>query len=376
MVKGSRDGGESLKGVWAGRALASAVEAARSLVRSYSVFLGLAIFLGLLPLWADRLSKPLGIPILMVMRLVGIYTIAAVGLNLLMGYAGQVSLGHGAFFGIGAYTSALLCLKAKFPPWLGIPAAVVAAALIGFAVAPVLRLKGHYLAMATLGLGMVFFVFMREMTWLTGGNDGLRNIPALSLPGLAVGEGRNYLRSEYFFIWATALLVLLFCFNLVRSRSGRAMRALHQSEVAAEVMGVDVSWEKIKVFALSAALAGLAGGIFAHIQGYIDPNLFTILLSIQLVTMVVVGGMESIWGAVAGAGVITFIPKVVEAIPKWLGEVPRWVEKYSNYEGIIFGLILVLTMIFMPSGITKGLSDMIRFRRNPFVNPLRRKGPE
>ncbi|WP_458011843.1 branched-chain amino acid ABC transporter permease [Candidatus Solincola sp.] len=356
-----------------GGPLSSAVRGALSLVRSYPVFLGLGVFLGLLPLWADYLSRPLGIPIVMVMRLVGIYTIAAVGLNLLMGYAGQVSLGHGAFFGIGAYTSALLCVKAHFPPWLGIPAAVVVAALVGLAVAPVLRLRGHYLAMATLGLGMVFFVFMREMTWLTGGNDGLRNIPPLSLPGLAVGEGRNYLRKEYFFIWVIALLVLLFCFNLVRSRSGRAMRALHQSEVAAEVMGVDVSWEKIKVFVLSAALAGLAGGIFAHIQGYIDPNLFTIVLSIQLVTMVVVGGMESIWGAVAGAVVITFIPKVVEALPKWLGEVPRWVEKYSNYEGIIYGLILVLTMVFMPSGITKGLSDMISYRRSPFVNPFRRR---
>lgn len=375
-MKGPLDGDEALKGERGGRRLASVVDSVLSFMRSYTVFLGLAIFLGLLPLWADRLSKPLGIPILMVMRLVGIYTIAAVGLNLLMGYAGQVSLGHGAFFGIGAYTSALLCLKAKFPPWLGIPAAVVMAALIGLLVAPVLRLKGHYLAMATLGLGMVFFVFMREMTWLTGGNDGLRNIPALSLPGLSVGVAKNYLRSEYFFIWTIAILVLLFCFNIVRSRCGRAMRALHQSEVAAEVMGIDVSWEKIKVFVLSAALAGLAGGIFAHIQGYIDPNLFTILFSIQLVTMVVVGGMESIWGAVAGAGVISFIPKVVEAVPKWLGEVPRWVEKYSNYEGIVFGLILVLTMVFMPQGITKGLSDMIRFRRSPFVNPLRRRMSE
>lgn len=347
-----------------------------SFLRANPVFVILVVFLGLFPLWADPLSRPLGIPLVMVMRLVGIYTIAAVGLNLLMGYAGQVSLGHGAFFGIGAYTSALLCLKLNFPPWLGIPAAALMASLIGFVVAPVLRLKGHYLAMATLGLGIVFFVFMREMTWLTGGNDGLRNIPALSLPGLNIGEGRNYLRSEYFFIWAVALLVLLLCSNLVRSRSGRAMRALHQAEVAAEVMGINVSWEKIKVFVLSAGLAGLAGGIFAHIQGYIDPNLFTIILSIELVTMVVVGGMESIWGAVAGAGLITFIPKVVEALPKWLGEVPRWVEKYSNYEGIIFGLILVLTMAFMPSGITKGLSDMIRYRRSPFVNPFRRASLE
>lgn len=347
-----------------------------SLARRHLVFLGLLTFISVMPLWAKPLSKPLGIPLVMVMRLVGIYTIVAVGLNMLMGYAGQVSLGHGAFFGIGAYTSAILTGKAHFPPCLGIAMAVLVTVLFGFLVAPVLRLKGHYLAMATLGVGIVVFVFMREMTWLTGGNDGIRNIPPLSLPGIRIGQARDYLRAEYYFIWAVALLVLLLSSNLVRSRLGRAMRALHQSEVAAEVMGINVSWEKIKVFVLSTALAGLAGGIFAHVQGYIDPNLFTIVLSIQLVTMVVVGGMESIWGAVAGAGVITFIPKIVEALPKWLGEAPRWVEKYSNYEGMVFGLILIATMIFMPAGITRGLSDMIRYRRSPFVNPFRRKAME
>ncbi|MGQ9703373.1 MAG: branched-chain amino acid ABC transporter permease [Actinomycetota bacterium] len=356
----------------AGGPLRGGLRALLHITHSHLAFLLLALFLVTLPPWADPLSEWIGIPIVMVMRLVGIFTIAAVGLNLLMGYAGQVSLGHGAFIGIGAYASALLCLKAHFPPWLGIVSAAAVASFVGFLVAPVLRLRGHYLAMATLGLGIIFFVFMREMTWITGGNDGLRNIPALSLPGIALGEGRNYLRSEYYFIWTVAIMVLLLCSNLVNSRSGRAMRALHQAEVAAEVMGVDVSWEKIKVFVLSTGLAGLAGGIFAHIQGYIDPNLFTIVLSIQLVTMVVVGGMESIWGAVAGAGLITFIPKVVEALPKWLGEVPRWVEKYSNYEGMIFGLILVLTMVFMPAGITGGISDMIRYRRSPFVNPFRK----
>jgi len=330
------------------------------------------VFVAVMPLWAKPLSKPLGINLLLTMRLVGVFTMAAVGLNILMGYAGQVSLGHGAFMGIGAYTSAILTVKAHFPPWVGIIMAAMVAAAFGFLVAPVLRLKGHYLAMATLGLGVIVFVFMREMTWLTGGNDGIRNIPALALPGIEIGKGADYLRSEFYFVWAVTLCLLLLCSNLVNSRLGRAMRAFHQTEVAAEVMGVNVPRVKIQVFVLSAALAGLAGGIFAHLQGYIDPNLFGIMLSIQLVTMVVVGGMESIWGAVAGAGLITFLPKVVEALPHWLGEVPRWVEKYSNYEGMIFGLIIVLTMIFMPAGITRGLSDMVRYRRSPFVNPFRK----
>jgi branched-chain amino acid transport system permease protein len=334
--------------------------------RAIIIFL---LFMAALPFWAGPISKPIGIDIVFVMRLVGVFTIVAVGLNLLLGYAGQVSLGQGAFFGIGAYTSALLTVKAGFPIWLGILAAIAVSALFGLLVAPVLRLRGHYLAMATLGLGIIVFVLLREMTFLTGGNDGVRNIPDLAIPFYEAATKR----AEYFFVWSIAIVVLALCANLVRSRVGRAIQALHQSEVAAEAMGVNVSGQKIRIFVLSAALGGLAGGIYAHLQGYIDPNMFTITLSVSLLTMVIVGGMESIWGAVAGAGLITFLPKIVEAIPKWVGDAPRWLERYSNYEGVVFGLILVVTMIFMPSGITRGLSDMVRYRSSPFVNPFRRK---
>lgn len=344
-------------------------DSSRSFLSRHKALLIFAILLGLLPLWASPLSKPLGIDLVYVLRLVGVFTIIAVGLNLLMGYAGQVSLGHGAFFGVGAYTSALLTVKSGFPVWLGLIFAILVAAAIGLLVAPILRLRGHYLAMATLGLGLGAFVFFRELSWLTGGNVGLGGIPDLAFPGIEIGTRTG----EYFAVWIIAGVVLALCSNLVRSRVGRGIRALHQSEVAAEAMGINVSGYKIKIFILSAALGGLAGGIFAHLQGYIDPNQFGIILSIELVTMVVVGGMESIWGAVAGAGLIVFIPKIVEALPKWLGDVPRWIENYSNYEGIVFGLILVLTMIFMPSGITRGLSDLVRYRRSPFVNPFKKR---
>ncbi len=354
-----------------GWAVAAWNKSLASIVRHRAMLVFSAIVLTL-PVWIEKLEKPLDIPFLLTLRLVGVYTVAAVGLNLLMGYAGQVSLGQGAFFGIGAYTSALLAVKAGFPVWLGILAAIAVSALFGLLVAPVLRLRGHYLAMATLGLGIIVFVFMRELTFLTGGNDGVRSIPDLAIPFADL----TTMKSEYYFVWIVAIIVLALCANLVRSRIGRALQALHQSEVAAEAMGVNVSGQKIRVFVLSAALGGLAGGIFAHIQGYIDPNLFFITLSISLLTMVVIGGMESIWGAVAGATVIAFLPKVVEAVPKWVGDGPKWLERYSNYEGIVFGLMLVLAMIFMPSGITKGLSDMVRYRRSPFVNPFRRKAVE
>ncbi|RJP31816.1 MAG: branched-chain amino acid ABC transporter permease [Actinobacteria bacterium] len=366
-------------GVSPGTRLAELVKRNRAVI----VF---GVFILLLPLWAEHIYKGISIDILFIMRLVGVFTIAAVGLNLLMGYAGQVSLGQGAFFGIGAYTSALLTVRAGFPVWLGIALAIAISAAFGLLVAPVLRLKGHYLAMATLGLAIIVFVFLREMTWLTFGNDGVRNIPELALPFTHITGfdlpfikeklQRPELYFQFYFIWVVAIVVLALCANLVRSRVGRSMRALHQSEVAAEAMGVNVSAQKIKVFVLSAALGGLAGGIYANLQGYIDPNMFSITLSISILTMVVIGGMESIWGAVAGAAVITFLPKFVEAIPKWVGDAPKWLERYSNYEGIVFGLILILTMVFMPSGITRGLSDMFRYRRSPFMNPFRRKAVE
>lgn len=341
-----------------------------SFIEANKILLIFAIFLAVLPFWADPIARPLHMDIVLMMRLVGIFTIAAVGLNLLIGYAGQVSLGHGAFFGIGAYTSAILVVKAGFPVWVGVITAIIAPAIMALLVAPILRLRGHYLAMATLGLGIIAFVFMQQMTWLTNGNVGITNIPELSLPGVRLTTDR----AEFYLIWAIALVVLTLCSNIVRSRTGRAIRALHQSEVAAAAMGVHVSWEKIKIFMLSAALAGLAGGLYAHLQGYIDPNLFYITLSIQLVAMVVVGGMESIWGAVAGAGLLTFLPKIVEASPKWFGPgVPKWLANYSSYEGLIFGLILILTMIFMPSGITRGLSDLARYHHSPFVNPFKKK---
>ncbi len=305
------------------------------------------------------------------MRLVGIYTIVAVGLNLLLGYAGQVSLGHGAFMGIGAYASSLLALRAHVPVYLTILMAMLVAVLISLIISPILRLRGHYLAMATLGFAIISFVVLREMTWLTKGNEGLMGIPKLSLPGVEV----RTMGGEYYFIWIIAFLILIFSRNLVNSRLGRALKALHHSEVAAETMGINTSWYKIKIFALSAAYAGLAGALFAHIHSFINPGIFQLNLSIILLVMVVLGGMASIWGSIAGATVVVFLPKVLEAIPYWFGNksLTQWFSNnYSNLEPMIFGIVLILVMIFMPSGLTRGLSDFFRYRRSPFVNPLKR----
>ncbi len=339
-------------------------------LKRHRVLLAFTLIMASLPLWEGPVSDLISIRLLYTLRLVGIYAIVAVGLNMLIGYAGQVSLGHAAFFGIGAYTSAILATRLGWPSWLTIMFAVVTAGIIGMALGwVVLRLKGHYLAMATLAMGIIAFVLFRELRPLTGGNEGINYIPRLSLPGLNI----NSKAGEYFFIWIITILVLVLAQNVIASRTGRALRALHFSEVAADAMGVNVALHKIKVFTMSAAMAGLAGGIFAHIQTFIDPKSFDVTLSVMLVTMVVIGGMTSIWGAVAGAAVIGFIPKIVEALPKWFGNVPDWVKNYSNYQALILGLILILTMVFMPTGITRGISDLVKYHRSPFNNPFKKR---
>ena len=228
----------------------------------------------------------------------GLFAILAVGLNLLMGYAGQISLGHAAFFGLGAYASAILTTRHGWNPWLALGAGLVVTGLIAYLIArPVLRLKGHYLAMATLGFGIIVHILLVQTGSLTGGPDGIGEIPPLSLFGWAIDTDGRW----YGVIAATLLLVVLLALNLMDSRTGRALRALHGSEVAAGLMGIDTAAAKTSVFVLAALTAGLAGSLFAHQQAFVSPDSFNFFVSIELVTMVVLGGMASTYGAILGA---------------------------------------------------------------------------
>ncbi|MES9884103.1 MAG: branched-chain amino acid ABC transporter permease [Sedimenticola sp.] len=282
----------------------------------------------------------------------GLNAILAVSLNLLMGYAGQISLGHAAFVGIGAYGSAILTTRYGWNPW---PALVVGAAvtsLIAFIVArPILRLKGHYLAMATLGFGIIVHITLVQTEQLTGGPDGLGDIPMLSLFGWAVDSDLRW----YMVIGATLLLVVWLALNIINSRSGRALRALHGSEVAAEMMGIDTTATKTGVFVLAALIASVAGSLFAHQQAFISPDSFSFFFSIELVTMVVLGGMASTWGAVVGAIILTFLPELLVV--------------FEDYEVMIFGAILMLMMIFLPQGLFPGLQALLRHRLKNKVKP-------
>jgi branched-chain amino acid transport system permease protein len=357
-----------------------------ALLKRAAVPAAVIAFILTFPLWMNVLKDWSGVNFLLAMRKMGIMAMVALGLNLLIGYAGQISLGHAAFMGIGAYATAILSSQPAvneagetvrvglgLSVYISIPLAVLITVAVALLIAPVLRLKGHYLALATLGFGAFVGVMIRQLEGLTGGNTGIQGIPNLPLPfvNLAAMKTQQLWRWEYYIIWGLVFLMILLVRNLVESRPGRALQALHHSEVAAETLGIDTSLYKIKVFALSAAIAGLAGAVFAHINNALAPSDFTLTLSVSLLVMVVVGGMASVWGSLAGAAFVVFLPELITtAIPHWLNRS----EFGANIEDIIFGASVILVMVLMPSGLTRGISDFFRYRRNPFTNPFKREG--
>ncbi len=272
--------------------------------------------------------------------LVGLNAIVCVGLNLLIGYAGQISLGHAGFFGIGAYTSGILSTSYGWPPALALLAAAAAVAALAFAVGrPILRLKGHYLAMATLGLGIIIAIVITTEERFTGGPDGM-SVATLAVFGWAI-------RGEQIWYWVVGALLLLsvvVALNLIDSPMGRALRAIHGSEVAAQAMGVDIARAKLAVFVLSAIFAALAGSLTAHYAGFITPAKVGFLHSIELVTMVVLGGMASTYGAIVGAAILTALPQALTV--------------FKEYEALVLGLVLMATMIFMPRGLVPSLAAL------------------
>jgi branched-chain amino acid transport system permease protein len=271
--------------------------------------------------------------------LVALNAIVCVGLNLLIGYAGQISLGHAGFFAMGGYGSAILATHYGLPPWLSLPLACAGVALLALAIGrPTLRLKGHTLAMATLGLGVIIAIVIATEDRLTGGPDGM-SVPALVLFGWAVAGERTW----YWISGAVLLATVWLAFNLIESPRGRALRALHGSEVAAQTLGIDSGRAKLQVFVLSALVAALAGALMAHYTGFITPAKASFLHSVELVIMVVFGGMASIFGAVVGAAVLTMLPQLLTVL--------------KDYEMMVFGAVLIATMVFFPQGVVPTLAQ-------------------
>ena len=304
----------------------------------------------------------------------GILTIVVVGLNLLMGYAGQASMGQAAFYAIGAYGSAILTARARtiglpqtlasawWWPWLVMLGSMLFTGGFTYLVGkPILRLRGHYLAMGTLGLGIVVIIILRENFGLstaniniTGGFDGISDVGRLSIGSFVLWPIERY----YFLVWILALAVMVLSLNIVNSRVGRALRSIHGSEAAANAVGVDTDKYKLQVFVLSAMYASLAGSLYAHFQVAVSPGPFGFSGSLELVVMSVVGGIASIWGAPFGVAV-TLILK--EAIRTRMHTVLHGAG--GEHEVIAFGVLVVVIMIFLPDGFTVGGMKLIRSMR-------------
>ena len=266
--------------------------------------------------------------------------IVCIGLNLLFGYAGQISLGHAGFFGMGAYGAAL-GTQYGLPSLIAIIGSAVCVGFLAYLIGrPMLRLSGHYLAMATLGVGIVIWtVFSREIE-LTGGPDGM--------PVAALSIGDVKIHDQMTWYWILALLLVLtaaLAQSFVNSPPGRALRALNGSEVAASLSGIDVIHYKVLIFVISAVIASIAGSLFAHYAQFISPEEASFIRSIEFVTMVVLGGMASIPGAIVGAAILTTLPYVFSAL--------------HDFEMILLGGVLVLCMVLMPRGLVPSLSTHV-----------------
>jgi branched-chain amino acid transport system permease protein len=298
------------------------------------------------------------------------YTLVAVGLSVLMGYAGQISLGHAAFFAIGGYATGVLTTADLAPargraavdalerlhvlvprtdlyggehlsvhPWAALAVALVLALAIAFAIGvPVLKLKGHYLAMATLGFGTIVYSVVLGFERL-GAADGIGSVPPFPiLFGLAVGGGSAARVENFYVAWGLVALALLLLSNLVESRVGRALRAIHGAEDAAGAMGVDVARYKLKTFVLSAALAAVGGAFLTHYNAGIGPGEAAIMKSVRYVAIVAVGGMGSLWGTVTTSAVLNFL-----SLRGYFG----------TLDDAVFGAVLIGVMLFSPDGIVR-----------------------
>ena len=284
-----------------------------------------------------------------------INVIVAIGLNILVGYTGQISLGHSGFFAIGAYGTLALMSKVGLPFVIALPAAALATAVFGFLIGlPALRLEGPYLSIATLGFGLTITRVIGRIEFF-GGRQGLH------APELTIGPWHLSTDRDFYYLLITLTVILTVAArNIIKTKVGRAFIAIRDADIAAETMGVNLMYYKTLAFAVSAFYTGLAGGLYAFVLRFIEPELFGLLMSILFLAMVVVGGLGSIFGAIAGACLLSWMDlelRNILSIPYvglWLEALSKSyfsITGVSNIQFIIYGLIMVLIMLFEPLGL-------------------------
>jgi branched-chain amino acid transport system permease protein len=313
-------------------------------MNSRHVVMGLAVALLAICPW---ISSPLWTQILL---LTGFYAICTLGLSVLIGYAGLVSLAQAAFWGIGAYTSAFFSVRGMAPPVLSLAAGMIVAGAIALILGWLTRnLAGHYLTLVTLGAGMILNLVFVEESWWTGGASGLIGIPQLSLGSWVVDSDTEM----FYIVWGIAALLMILIRNLLRSPWGRTLQAVRDSSVAAAATGVTVARFKVHAFVLSGVLAALSGGLYAHYMTFISPELFSFKQSILFLLMAVIGGSLSTVGPVVGALVLTSLTEVLRNIMPVFGT-----GAVGPVETLVFGLLLLAVMIFLPRGVTPMLAKI------------------
>lgn len=284
--------------------------------------------------------------IINLMVVTALFTLPALGLSLLMGYTGQISLGHAAFIGIGAYASAILSMRLAISPWLAVIAATALSAFVSWLLGwLVFRLRGHHLAMATLGLGIIVQVIMIEWRPLTGGQDGLASIPSLVFAGVSLASDRAF----YILAWVACLAGLVLASNIVRSPFGLTMRVVAENELVAGSIGIVSNRLKRQIMMIGGAYAGLAGALYAHWLGYISPSAFDVGFSIRLLLMVALGGFSGIYSVLFGVFFLVVISELL--------------KPFERYDVVVYGLLLVGVMIYCPRGLLLGGTDAWRRMR-------------
>lgn len=286
---------------------------------------------------------------------IAINIIVAAGLNLLVGYTGQISLGHAGFFAIGAYGTVILMTKASFPFLAALPCAALVAAGFGFLLGlPSLRLEGPYLAIATLGFGLTITQVIGRIE-LFGGREGL-HVPDIQIFSWVVNTDKEF----YFLLITITILLLLFMRNLIKTRVGRAFIAIRDADIAAQTTGVNIVYYKTLSFAISAFYAGIGGGLYAFVLKFIEPEIFTLMMSILFLSMVVVGGLGSMMGSITGATLLCWLDLKlrnildIPYIGEWLEHLSKnWfsITGVSNIQYIVFGSIMIAIMLFEPLGL-------------------------
>lgn len=286
-----------------------------------------------------------------VASLVFVNGLAVIGIVILTGYAGQISLGHAGFVGIGAYACALAPVYLALPPALAVVFGAFVSALAAYVVGrPILRLKGYYLAVASLGLGILVSMLLTNEIAITGGPDGIK-VPDLGLRGWLVDRGLAVTNGQFWYGMSALCLVIgaWVALNLADSATGRALRALHGSETAAGTVGVDVAQAKLTAFVISAVYASVSGSLLALMNRLVTPDIAGYMHSIEMVTMAVLGGSGTVLGGILGAAILTMLPQVLTA--------------FEQYEQVVLGAIMMLVMIFLPQGLLPSLLGLLKGRR-------------